>query len=123
MALLQTVQVPEISAYACLAVPFSEVIKKGKWKVAVGRFIGKVKAKKAVQKKQLKKDNSVELEYSHKYTRFAMPQINDIEYDVAVSFLTPHYFAAEKVRAKKKVAWIHTDYSCVDIDIDSERSI
>lgn len=50
-----------------------------------------------------------------------MPPIcPNAEYDLAISFLTPHYFVAEKVNAKKKIAWIHTDYSYVDIDVKSE---
>lgn len=49
-----------------------------------------------------------------------MPMISEKEYDVVISFLTPHYFAAEKTKAKKKIAWIHTDYSYIDIDVDSE---
>ena len=39
---------------------------------------------------------------------------------MAISFLTPHYFVEQKVRAKKKIAWIHTDYSKVQINVESE---
>ena len=42
------------------------------------------------------------------------------EYDVAISYLWPHYFVAEKVNAKIKIAWIHTDYSTIDTDIDMD---
>ena len=42
---------------------------------------------------------------------------------VAISFLTPHYFVAKKVNAKKKIAWIHTDYSKVQVDIPSETAM
>ena len=38
------------------------------------------------------------------------------EYDLAISYLTPHNIVADKVLAKKKAAWIHTDYSKVDVD-------
>lgn len=31
-----------------------------------------------------------------------MPPIGNGEYDLAISFLTPHYFVADKVNAKKK---------------------
>ena len=40
----------------------------------------------------------------------------DKEYDLAISFLTPHYICLHKVNAKKKIAWIHTDYSTIGID-------
>ena len=37
----------------------------------------------------------------------------ELEYDVAVSFLQgdPLYFMVDKINARKKIAWIHTDYS------------
>ena len=61
------------------------------------------------------------LEYSHKYTVPYMPKIQKQKvYDMAISFLTPHYFVEQKVRAKKKIAWIHTDYSKVQINVESE---
>ena len=47
--------------------------------------------------------------------------MQDIEYDYAISFLTPHYIVAHKVRAKRKGAWIHTDYSSIKIDVESEK--
>ena len=49
-----------------------------------------------------------------------MPKISNKDYDLAISFLTPHYFVAEKVMAKKKIAWIHTDYSSVRVNVESE---
>ena len=111
---------PEIPQYAALAAPIGQVIRKRQWKVALGRTVGKYKAKKCVKKLSFPPDNGVAIEYSHKYTRCAMPRISSREYDLAISFLTPHYFVAEKVLAKKKVAWIHTDYSVVKVDTKSE---
>lgn len=107
---------PENPKYACLAIPFTDVVKRGQFAVAIGRYIGKRKALKRVKELQLPVDNDVALEYSHKYTRWVMPLISDKEYDLAISFLTPHYFCAEKVKAKKKIAWIHTDYTVVGVD-------
>lgn len=114
---------PEIKEYTGLAVPMTSIVKRGLFGVAAGRIIAKIKAKQYVKSHNLKSDNGVELEYSHKYTVKAMPAISDKEYDLAISFLTPHYFAAEKVKAKKKIAWIHTDYSTVDVDVESEEKM
>ena len=114
---------PEIPQYASLAVPIKDAIKKRQFTVAFGRLVGKLKAKKRVQRLNLPKDNQVALEYSHKYTVRYMPCINNQEYDLAISFLTPHYFVTDKVRAKKKIAWIHTDYSCIGIDVESEKKM
>lgn len=114
---------PELPEYASLAVPFTTVIKKKQLKIAVARAYGKYKAEYYVRKHQLGRDNGVGLEYSHKYTKKFMPNIGDGEYDLAISFLTPHYFVAEKASAKCKIAWIHTDYSYIDLDINSEKKM
>ena len=52
-----------------------------------------------------------------------MPMISNKRYNLAISFLTPHYYAIHKVQADKKIAWIHTDYSSMDMDIESEKKM
>ena len=53
-----------------------------------------------------------------------MPKIQpEKEYDLAISFLTPHYFVARKVTAKKKIAWIHTDYTRIQLNVASETAM
>ncbi|MBQ7203718.1 MAG: glycosyltransferase [Eubacterium sp.] len=113
---------PEIPEYTDLAVPISEVLKKRHFKIAFARYRAKKAAKNRVKKLRLGK-NDIALEYSHKYTAKYMPDISNVEYDVAISFLTPHYFVAEKTKAKKKIAWIHTDYSTVSVDKASQLSM
>ena len=50
-----------------------------------------------------------------------LPRINPtVEYDMAISFLMPHNIVLNKVRAKKKVCWIHTDYTHVDVNAPLE---
>lgn len=111
---------PEDPSYSCLAVPIKNVLKKGKFYIAFYRFMGKMIAKKRIKELGIVSDNSISLEYSHKYTEKCMPTISNKEYDTAISFLTPHYFVRDKVNAKKRIAWIHTDYSKVSIDTESE---
>lgn len=111
---------PEIPQYTVLARPMTKTLKEGHALLTAARLYGKYKAERYVRKHGLQ-DNQVAIEYSHKYTKAFMPKIQpDIEYDLAISFLTPHYFVTEKVRAKKKVAWIHTDYQAVRVDVKSE---
>lgn len=110
---------PENKKYSCLAIPMKEVIKHRQFGVALGRIKGLIAARKRA--KQLKLgDNDIALEYSHKYTLRYMPSLGDEEYDLAISFLTPHYFVADRVKAKKKIAWIHTDYAFVEVDRQSQ---
>lgn len=114
---------PKIPQYACLAVPISQVIAKGHLGVAAGRCYGKYKAAVRVKKLDLNSENDVALEYSHKYTLPFMPDVSGKEYDLAISFLTPHYFVANKVKAKQKIAWIHTDYAMVDVARESQLAM
>ena len=114
---------PENSYYTDFAIPIASVIKKGHIRVAMGRIFGKVKAAQKIKQLDLPPDNGVTLEYSHKYTVQYMPMISDHEYDMAISFLTPHYFVREKVNAKKRAAWIHTDYASFPVDTESEHQM
>lgn len=107
-----------------LAVPMINLVKDKQWKMLYGRLKAKWLARKTVKKQQLKDDNQVELTYSHKYTYQYLDFINpDVEYDFAISFLTPHYICMNKCRAKKKMAWIHTDYSTIDVDVEAELNM
>lgn len=111
---------PENSKYSSLFVPMSDLVNNKKWDVLLLRLLGKFSAGIYNKKNHLQK-SAVAIEYSHKYTRYCLPKIQEGKlYDLAVSFLTPHYFAAEKVDARYKVAWIHTDYSTIDVNVKSE---
>ena len=114
---------PENKQYSCMAVPFGTVLKRRGFGVAVGRFLGKQNAARRVKELCLTGENDVALEYSHKYTLPFLPTISDETYDLAISFLTPHYYVARKVKAKTKIAWIHTDYGIVATDRESQRSM
>ena len=112
---------PEIEKYKLLDVSIASVLKRGNVSIAIGRLIGKYLAKNYIEKNSYKDKYSVAIEYSHKYTRKYLPKLNyDVEYDMAISFLTPHYIVSEKVNADKKIAWIHTDYSTIELDVKSE---
>lgn len=107
-----------------LAVPMKSLISKHGISMLYGRLKAKYLAKKKVKELGLKEDNQVELTYSHRYTWKYMDDINpDVKYDLAISFLTPHYICLNHVKAKKKIAWIHTDYSTIDIDVETELSM
>ena len=110
---------PEDRHYKSLAEPMIDTIKRGELLIAAGRLWGKTMVKIKFPKEQ--NLSGVSVEYSNKYTTLFMPRINqNVEYDLAISFITPHYFVAEKVNAKKKIAWIHTDYSKILLDVPSQ---
>ena len=111
---------PEIPQYASLAVPMASLIKTGQFGVLCGRLHGKLAAGRFDRQHPGDKPSVTALTYSHRYTLNAMPQISDKTYDLAVSFLTPHYFVRERVKAKKYAAWIHTDYTALSFDRAAE---
>lgn len=111
---------PQVSAYTVLARPMKDTLKEGHFLLTAARLAGRVTARQYDRKHGFT-ESGVSLEYSHKFTYRLMPAIcPNIQYDLAISFLTPHYICAEKVRAKKKLAWIHTDYSRIQVNRESE---
>ena len=90
---------PEIPAYTVLARPMQDTLREGHILLTGARMMGKLAAGRCNQKHNYA-DSAIALEYSHKFTCPLMPKIQpDVEYDLAISFLTPHYFVARKVSA------------------------
>lgn len=114
---------PAVSAYTVLARPMKDTLREGHILLTAARLAGRIAAGRYA-KKHGHTESGVALEYSHKFTCPLMPKIQPgTEYDLAISFLTPHYFVAKKVQAKQKIAWIHTDYSRVQVNIPSETAM
>ena len=114
---------PEIPEYAQIERPMVDVLKDG-----YGRIVwARLKAKREFArytKKNHPKDGSAVFAYVAKNVTPLLPPINpEKEYDLAVSFLAPHDIVLEKVRAKKKACWVHTDYTKVDMDTELERPV
>ena len=114
---------PEIPQYASLAVPMTSLVKSGQLGVLRGRLRGKLAARRFDRKHPSDKPSIAALTYSHRFTLSSMPQISDKSYDLAISFLTPHCFVRERVRAKKYAAWIHTDYTALTFDRSAELAM
>ena len=114
---------PEIPQYASLAVPMASLVKSGQLGVLRGRLSGKLAARRFDGQHPSEKPSVTALTYSHKYTLRFMPSISGKTYDLVISFLTPHYFARERVRAKKYAAWIHTDYTALTFDRSAELAM
>lgn len=111
---------PEIKKYTTLSRPIKEIIKEGYIDIAIGRVLAHLKNKRFNKKHQIK-DSIAIYQYIASYTTPFMPSFYKRgEYDLAISFLIPHNIVREKVLAKRYWAWIHTDYSYVDIDVNYE---
>ncbi|MBQ7779456.1 MAG: glycosyltransferase [Clostridia bacterium] len=113
---------PEKKAYRCVDMTTVETLKQGRIFQAFGKAYGMVKAKSYAKKHGVQL-SAVALDYTHKHQKRFLPMISKEEYDLVISFVAPHYFGAYKCRAKKRLSWIHTDYSLIDIDAKSEEKV
>ena len=115
---------PQIPKYSVLERPIVELVKRGFWGIAAGRLWAKYISKVAYKRSGSKLENNGGLDKMSKCTTPLLPKINpSMTYDLAISFLTPHRIVAEKVKAKKKIAWIHTDYTRVWVDAEDELKV
>ena len=130
---------PEISAYSVIEKPIITALKKGHIGIALARLFAKVAYKYNssllrhyvtpplfVRKKQSRSccDDASIFNLVAKYTTPLLPTLKKYgEYDLAISFLSPHNIVKDKVLAKKKIAWIHTDYTKISVDANAELTI
>ena len=111
---------PEIPEYTQIERPMVNVLKDGYIRIVLARLRAKREFAR-YRRKNRPKDGSAVFAYVSKNMTPLLPPINPgKEYDLAISFLTPHDVVLEKVRAKKKVCWVHTDYTKVDMDTELE---
>ncbi|MEI6578077.1 MAG: glycosyltransferase, partial [Eubacteriales bacterium] len=61
-------------------------------------------------------------QYAWKYLTKFLP-VFDNKYSVAIGYLekTPNYFIVDNVRAKSKIAYIHSDYEKLEVDADFDN--
>lgn len=113
----------EIPAYAQIEAPLKETIQKGFWRIAYGRLKAKWEHQQFV-KRNHPIDGGAIFGYIAKDVTPYLPDINpETTYDLAISFLTPHNIVLQKVSAKKKACWIHTDYTKVAVNAELELPI
>lgn len=114
---------PEISEYTCIERPIKDIIKEGHIGIALRRMLAKYKYNKyfkTLTKDEKAHDASI-FQYVVDEVEGALPSLYHLgEYDLAISFLQPHNTVLHKVKAKKKVCWIHTDYSTIHVNHDKE---
>ena len=115
----------EVESYSLTEKPVSEVIRKGYLRLAIARMLGRWCADK-YSRTIIYEDKPFEggTFFQQRMTWRVLPDIQpDVEYDLAINFMTPHFVLLNRVRARKKVGWIHTDYTRISIDVDEERKM
>lgn len=111
---------PEEKKYAQLEIPIVEVIKQGSLDIVLARLLGKYKYARYARKNQVTEGSGI-FQYIQDAVMPFLPSLKKYgTYDLAISFLTPHRIVLDKVSAKKKIAWIHTDYSTIQVNVEKE---
>lgn len=114
---------PEIKKYDVIEKPIKEAIQKGFSDIALARLWAKYQFARYAKKNHLKEGSAI-LQYVFDAVTPLLPDINpNTEYDLAISFLTPHNIVLNKVKAKKKLAWIHTDYTKISVNVEKEIKV
>lgn len=114
---------PEIGSYAAIEKPIIESLKEGHIGVVAARLLAKLNYI-LYQKKYHPKEGSAVFQYVADWVTPVLPSLKKYgEYDLAISFLTPHNIVKDKVLAKKKLAWIHTDYSTIHVNAVKELPV
>ncbi|MEN8076853.1 glycosyltransferase [Clostridioides difficile] len=109
----------EIPQYSTYRKSIKEVINEKRYILGLTRILANFNSKVFARVKRIDEPGYYQMQLMWKYALPFLPKI-DKEYDVAISYLWPHYFIAEKVKAKRKIAWIHTDYSTIETDISMD---
>lgn len=113
---------PENPVYAAFEKPIAQIIRQGHWGMAAARLRAKVSD--WLHNRHLSVHTASILDEVGRATARVLPSLKHLgEYDAAISFLTPHYIVRDKVWAKKKIAWIHTDYSVISINTARELPV
>lgn len=114
---------PEVKAYAAINRPIKDIVRDGYIKIALGRLWAHVLNKRFC-KKHKSEDSIAIFQYVASCTTPFLPSLKHFGvYDLAISFLIPHNIVRDKVMAKQKWAWIHTDYSFVNLDVKKELPV
>lgn len=114
---------PEIPKYAQIEQPMTSVLKRGYVDVVLARLWAKVRFAAYVRRVK-PKDGSAVFQYVANAVTPCLPSLHHLGmYDLAISFLTPHNIVLEKIQARKKIAWIHTDYSRIDVNVALELPV
>ncbi len=108
---------PEFGQCAAMTKPIKQVLRKYPT-IALCRIVSRFTVKKRYG---LSDASSFELlsSYWRSCVNF-MPSVEK-EYDAAISFMWPHEYTAKKVKAKKKIAWIHTDYTVAKMNFKKDE--
>ena len=117
---------PEKRGYNAIERPMKQILKEGQ----LGVLLSRLRARRLHAKYHEKltgdaaKMDSSGFQYVADAVQPFLPSLKGLgEYDLAISFITPHNIVLNKVNARRKIAWIHTDYSMIHVNVEKELPI
>lgn len=102
---------PEIPAYSAIERPLAMIVKEGHLLIAWGRIKSIIRHRIYKWTHHIESDGMGSQFVFDGVIRY-LPSLHYLgNYDLAISFLDPPHIVLDKVLAKKRVEWIHTDFS------------
>ncbi|WJE24656.1 glycosyltransferase [Bacillus cereus] len=109
----------EVKQYTTFRKSIKQILQEGQITIGLTRTLGKILGDAHGRYVKSAESGYLVIQYGWRITLPFIPKLEE-EYDVAISFLWPHYFIGDKVRAKRKIGWIHTDYSNIKLNRNME---
>ncbi|ASZ16751.1 glycosyltransferase [Bacillus paranthracis] len=109
----------EVKQYTTFRKSIKQILQEGQITIGMARTLGKILGDVHGRYVKSAEVGYFVIQYGWRITLPFIPKLEE-EYDVAISFLWPHYFVGDKVRAKRKIGWIHTDYSNINLNANME---
>ncbi|MBE7123550.1 glycosyltransferase [Bacillus cereus] len=109
----------ELQQYTTFRKSIKRILQEGHYSIGITRIIGRIMGVMHGRYVNSKEPGYFVIQYGWRISLPFLPKLRE-EYDVAISFLWPHYFIGDKVRAKRKIGWIHTDYSNIQLNKEME---
>ena len=114
---------PENPTWSMFEKPMKEVLCRGYLRMFLVRMRAKLRMKRYVQLYKTK-DGAAIHGYIGEEVSKVLPNLHHLgTYDLAISFLNPHNFVLDHVLAKKKICWIHTDYTRMGVNAELELPV
>jgi glycosyltransferase involved in cell wall biosynthesis len=114
---------PEVNKYTLFRKPILQCLKEGHLLIPSIRIMSKLLAEQKARYRNLQEGSGyIQMQLSMKYSSYFLPPQPKV-YDLAISYAWPHDIIASRVKADKKIAWIHTDYSKLEIDDKLDLSV
>lgn len=107
---------PELPQFTVFRKSILQCFKHGYHILAAVRLLTKVYGLLITRTKNYEEGSGyIQMQLSAKYLSKFLPKIKG-EYDLAISYAWPHNIVANNVIAKKKMAWVHTDFSKLEVN-------